>query len=229
MTDVELEDASHRKATFGYLDCSSSLFQLMPAPVRGLSFDRRRTSRINSTIATVVPMPVTPDTKDWTWVLERSCGECGFDAREYPIETFSATVRANATQWVDVLADVDVHVRPNDDQWSPLEYACHVRDVYRVFESRLTLMLEGENPVFENWDQDETARVGDYAHQDPATVKEELLAAAYTYANRFDTLTSSQWERPGVRSNGSRFTVRSLGLYGLHDPLHHLWDVTTNH
>ena len=23
--------------------------------------------------------PITPDTKDWTWVLERPCPECGFD------------------------------------------------------------------------------------------------------------------------------------------------------
>ena len=26
-------------------------------------------------------MAIVPDTKDWTWVLERPCDECGFDAR----------------------------------------------------------------------------------------------------------------------------------------------------
>ena len=25
-------------------------------------------------------MPIVPDDKDWTWVLERPCPECGFDA-----------------------------------------------------------------------------------------------------------------------------------------------------
>ena len=25
------------------------------------------------------PDAITPDTKDWTWVLERTCPECGFD------------------------------------------------------------------------------------------------------------------------------------------------------
>ena len=25
-------------------------------------------------------MSITPDTKDWTWVLERPCPECGFEA-----------------------------------------------------------------------------------------------------------------------------------------------------
>ena len=29
----------------------------------------------------------------------------------------------------------------------------------------------------------------------------------------------------GVRSNGSEFTVLTLGQYGLHDLRHHLWDV----
>lgn len=24
-------------------------------------------------------MPITPDTKNWTWVTERACPECGFD------------------------------------------------------------------------------------------------------------------------------------------------------
>ena len=34
------------------------------------------------------------------------------------------------------------------------------------------------------------------------------------------------WDRDGVRSGGSRFTVASLGRYHLHDVVHHLWDVT---
>ncbi|WP_458689292.1 hypothetical protein [Nocardia tengchongensis] len=25
-------------------------------------------------------MPIVPDAKDWTWVLERTCAECGFDS-----------------------------------------------------------------------------------------------------------------------------------------------------
>ncbi len=26
-------------------------------------------------------MTIVPDTKDWTWVLERTCPQCGFDTR----------------------------------------------------------------------------------------------------------------------------------------------------
>ena len=34
-----------------------------------------------------------------------------------------------------------------------------------------------------------------------------------------------QWQRAGRRSNGSVFTVASLGTYYLHDVVHHLHDV----
>ena len=26
-----------------------------------------------------MPEPIAPDTKDWTWVLEQPCAECGFE------------------------------------------------------------------------------------------------------------------------------------------------------
>lgn len=172
-------------------------------------------------------MALTPDTKDWTWVLERPCEECGFDARNYPNETIGQTVRGDSAAWERVLARDDAWERPDESTWSALEYACHVRDVYRIFDQRLVLMLTDDDPVFENWDQDETAVADRYDLQDPATVARELREAAQRYAGRFDSVTSEQWSRPGTRSNGSRFTVESLGIYGLHDPHHHLWDVTS--
>ncbi len=50
--------------------------------------------------------------------------------------------------------------------WSPLEYACHVRDVFPLFDERLVLMLAQDGPQYANWDQDATA-VERYAEQDP--------------------------------------------------------------
>jgi hypothetical protein len=171
---------------------------------------------------------MTPDTKDWTWVLERPCEECGFNAEDHPRTTFSQAIRDNAAQWTAVLQRDNVQVRPSEDRWSALEYACHVRDVYRIFDERLRLMLEEDGPTFQNWDQDETAFEERYDLQDATIVNGELLDTAARYADRFDTVQPSQWDRPGTRSNGSLFTVSSLGTYGLHDPLHHLWDVSSS-
>jgi predicted carbohydrate-binding protein with CBM5 and CBM33 domain len=109
--------------------------------------------------------------------------------------------------------------------WSPLEYACHIVDVHRVFEARAALMLAEDNPRFENWDQDATAVAGRYAEQDPATVSGELAGAAAASAARFDAVTGDQWARTGRRGDGAVFTVESLGRYFVHDWTHHLRDV----
>jgi hypothetical protein len=98
--------------------------------------------------------------------------------------------------------------------------------VYRIFNERLELMLEHDDPLFQNWDQDQTALDDRYELQDPKDVGEQLVAAASVLANHFDSVQGRQWERPGTRSNGAHFTVATLGVYGLHDPIHHLWDVS---
>jgi hypothetical protein len=169
---------------------------------------------------------IVPDTKDWTWVLRRPCPECGFDTSAFPREAIAAMVRANAQAWLDVLAGAQVGVRPSADRWSPLEYACHVRDVFRLYDHRLELMLTRDDPLYENWDQDETAVRERYGEQDPAQVGPQLIAAGQALADRFDTVAGDQWQRPGRRSDGAVFTIETFGRYFIHDPVHHLCDAT---
>jgi len=109
--------------------------------------------------------------------------------------------------------------------WSPLEYACHVRDVCRVFKGRVELMLDEEGPRFANWDQDETAMAERYGEQDPAVVSGEVQEAAASVAAVFAAVPEGAWGRTGLRSDGSEFTVHTLGQYFLHDLAHHLADV----
>lgn len=173
---------------------------------------------------------IVPDDKDWTWVLRQPCPECGFDASSVSVAEVGRLVRANAASWAEVLGApaADVRRRPQPDRWSALEYAAHVRDVHRLFRERLALMLTEDDPLFANWDQDETAIAERYGEQDPAVVRGELVAAADALATDFEAVDGRQWERPGRRSDGARFTVESFARYFLHDPVHHLWDVTGN-
>ncbi|MDQ6640975.1 MAG: DinB family protein [Actinomycetota bacterium] len=169
--------------------------------------------------------PIEPDTKDWTWVLERPCAECGFDASLVDRADLARVLQANAQAWVAKLGHLGVAERPDPQVWSPLEYACHVRDVHRVFAERIARMLDEDEPHFANWDQDATAVEDRYASQDPEQVASELADAADAVGQRYTEVTGDQWQRRGARSDGSEFTVDTLARYHLHDAVHHAYDV----
>jgi hypothetical protein len=171
---------------------------------------------------------IVSDDKDWTWVLERRCPECGFDAGSVEPDGVGATIRANAAAWVEVLngEETSVRARRSADRWSTLEYGAHVRDVFVLYLERLSLMLDTDDPLYPNWDQDATAVASRYDLQQPAVVAGELQAAADALADAFDGVEDRQWLRTGRRSDGASFTVESFARYLVHDPVHHLWDVT---
>ncbi|MEV7599416.1 DinB family protein [Kitasatospora sp. NPDC089797] len=172
--------------------------------------------------------PIVPDVKDWTWVLERPCPDCGLDTPRVAVTEVAGMVRANAQGWLAVLAgdEGELRRRPRPEVWSALEYACHVRDVFRLFLVRLGLMLDQDGPLFPNWDQDGTAVAERYGEQRPQVVAGELAAAGEALAAAFEAVAGEQWDRTGVRSDGARFTVGSFARYLVHDPVHHLFDVT---
>lgn len=169
--------------------------------------------------------PIPPDTKDWTWVLSKPCPECGFDGAVVHHTEVADRIRADAADWVPRLAGPEVTVRPRPTMWSTLEYGCHIRDVHRIFNHRVRLMLDEHEPQFPNWDQDATALADDYGSQDPATVATELSDAATAVADTYAGVPADAWSRRGLRSNGSEFTVASIAIYHLHDIVHHAHDV----
>ena len=86
-------------------------------------------------------------------------------------------------------------------------------------------MLDQDDPLFANWDQDETALARRYWAQSPAVVSGELESAAVAMATVIDSVRPDQRQRPGRRSNGSMFTVDTLIRYFVHDLVHHAHDV----
>ena len=52
---------------------------------------------------------IEPDTKDWTWVLEAPCGECGFEATALDRHDIAPRIRADVAIWQAVLS---LHARP---------------------------------------------------------------------------------------------------------------------
>ncbi|MBT8249345.1 MAG: DinB family protein [Acidimicrobiia bacterium] len=174
------------------------------------------------------PDPPPPDLKDWTWVLDRTCPECGFEAATVERSRIGELLRENTQAWIRVLGGDEqvLRTRPSADVWSTTEYACHVRDVHRLYSERLELMLAEDNPMFANWDQNEAAVERRYDLADPGQVKGELNTAGLKLADEFDTVAGEQWDRRGRRSDGANFTIETFARYLLHDPVHHLYDVT---
>lgn len=170
-------------------------------------------------------MAITPDVKDWTWVLQNRCPDCGFDAGSARLADIGRIARENVSAWQQVLARDGVRQRPDDATWSPLEYACHVRDVHGVFAERLALCQAEDAPEFPDWDQDAAAVEGRYGEEDPQRVVAELAAAAEKTARAFDEVPGAESSRPGVRGDGFRFSILTLGRYYAHDLVHHVWDV----
>lgn len=165
------------------------------------------------------------DTSDWTWVLQRPCEDCGFDAARVDLPDVGPAIRENAAAWQVALSGPDVRRRREPWVWSVTEYAAHVRDVHAIFAERLSLILEQDAPVFDNWDQDATARESRYDLALPDEVVVGLLAGAARVADAYDAVDPPDHDRVGLRSNGSTFTTLTLARYHLHDVVHHLWDV----
>jgi hypothetical protein len=188
-------------------------------------------------------MPIVPDVKNWTWVLEQTCPECGFDAAATSYEAVPGLARDYAGRLVATLERDDAATRPDDSKWSTLEYAAHVRDVCRIFAYRTAVAARTEAvdpqvpafdahevevdglPMFPNWDQDDTAIADRYGLQDPAEVAAELSRAAEAVARAIESVPAAERGLQVRRSDGSIFTVESLASYFLHDVIHHVHDV----
>jgi hypothetical protein len=170
---------------------------------------------------------VTSEEKDWSWMLEYPCAECGLDTRSVAGEAIPAVLRANAADWQRALTTVaDPAARPHPGTWSPVEYACHVRDLLVLCDSRLDLMLTQDDPVFANWDQDKAVVTGRYGEQPPDRIAAEIAAAAVASANRFEQIGAGQWQCAGRRGDGVNYTVETFGRNLVHEVIHHLYDVT---
>ena len=65
-----------------------------------------------------------------------------------------------------------------------------------------------------------------YTPDDVRDGKPALNLQIAARAGRFEGVTGDQWQRTGARSDGARFTVETFARYFVHDPVHHLYDVT---
>lgn len=146
-----------------------------------------------------------------------------------PAAEIGSALRSNAQELVDTLSTGggDVRSRPEPDVWSPLEYACHVRDVLLIQLGRVARGLAEDTPSFEPMGRDERPARLHYKEQNPVVVREQVLDAAAALADVFDGLSEDQLART-VTYNWPVEMIRPLrwvGRHTVHELIHHRADI----
>jgi hypothetical protein len=123
-------------------------------------------------------------------------------------------------------AKTGLAIRPRPDVWSPLEYACHVRDVLLVQRERILLARRVPCPELTPMGREERVDHDGYAIQDPSAVARQLTDAALLFGNVLSRLGKQDWERQ-VQYNFPEPRPRSLrwvAVHTEHEVIHHLAD-----
>jgi hypothetical protein len=157
------------------------------------------------------------------------CEQCGF-SYDVGREAITPWMRSDARAFVAKLAqlgDTARRRRPEPDVWSPLEYACHLRDMLRVQTERVRLTQRETDPEFVPMGRDERVVDDRYNEQDPATVATELVESADALADLLDGLDAAGWMRTGVYNYPERAlrTVEWIAIHTDHELLHHRGDI----
>ena len=156
-----------------------------------------------------------------------TCSFCGFeyDLDEAPAAGGAIVEGAHALG--GLLRHTAVRSRPTPETWSPLEYACHVRDVLLVQRERVLAARREDRPSFAPMGRDERVGHDGYAQQDPEDVARQLGDAAHLFANVVARLEPTDWDRTIVYNypHTTERPLRWVAVHTLHEVRHHLLDV----
>ncbi len=177
----------------------------------------------------------TDDGADGPWVIPAPgwvCPECGFDFDGCDPHDTPSMIRAFPSRYRVPLErglpgedlDAILRTRPTPDTWSALEYACHARDSFLLYDERVTTTVKEDRPSFPRMRRDELAVERDYNHQDPAAVLAELTAATQALAVELDYVPDDAWDRRAYRED-LEMTVAWMARNAVHEGRHHLLDI----
>lgn len=173
------------------------------------------------------------------------CPACGFpfvevrgdpaalpDAWQYDEGGFGSageTIASASEQIAEVVRSHAEHLRlrSTPDRWSPLEYACHVRDVLLVQRERVLKALRGHGHEVLPMGRDERVVHDDYNAQQPANVALQVEQAALLFVDLLQRLSPSEWdlEVAYLFPEASSRSLRWVAVHTAHEVVHHLHDI----
>jgi hypothetical protein len=156
------------------------------------------------------------------------CSECDFTYDVDKVPAASRAVRELAADIAAMLTGTGVDLRPRREPevWSPLEYACHVRDMLLVQRERVMSARRLNGYVCESMGQDRVQFDG-WAEQEPGDVARQLTDAALMLANVLDRLDDEAWKREMVYPFPEPTTrpMPWVALHTVHEAQHHHLDI----
>jgi hypothetical protein len=168
----------------------------------------------------------------WQWARAQTdrCPQCGYHPAALERSALGSQLTESAEEWRTFLVhadDASLRTIPAPGIFSAVQYGAHVRDILRVYGDRILIMLEEDDPVFPQFNPDESAWDG-YNRLDPEELADDIDAQARRLSAILGGLQPAQWSLTMVRDGGSdgvyKFTVAGLASYAVHEAHHHLLD-----
>jgi len=160
---------------------------------------------------------------------EHVCETCRLAYPDLDVDRCLVLVAESATalaQLVTSLGETTLRARPRPEAWSPVEYACHVRDVLLTFAVRVHRGVVEDRPMLDPMYADWRAERFGYRGTRLDVLLPELSTAAEGFAAEVRSVPGDAWDRSVVRRPEEVRTVRWLVRQAAHECVHHLADVT---
>ncbi|MDQ3758003.1 MAG: DinB family protein [Actinomycetota bacterium] len=160
--------------------------------------------------------------------MDEHCTECGFVYELGRAAEAAAEIIREVAGISALLADeAEPAARREPSTWSPLEYACHVRDVLLVQRERVLTARRRDRPVLEPMGRDERVEHDGYSAQQVGDVLRQLDDAARLFRNVLNRLEAADWERRVVYSypEPQERPLAWVAVHTLHEVVHHAGDI----
>ncbi|MEP6755552.1 MAG: DinB family protein [Chthonomonadales bacterium] len=105
---------------------------------------------------------------------------------------------------------INYDLRPYADRFTLREMLCHLADWEDIFFTRVSRMVDEDNPTLPNIDEGQVAIDNDYAHSDAAVQLARFVTGRERFANYLSELPDAAWSRPGLRPELGPMTVDSM-------------------
>jgi hypothetical protein len=161
--------------------------------------------------------------------MNEVCPDCGFAWGEVPTAAYGSVFASLETRYAERLSgdEAALRRRPAPQVWSPLEYACHVRDMLFAQRERVYLALVENRPSFARMNREERVELARYAEESLADVRSDLAVAFRGIVIALTGRTPEDWARPLIYNypGPEEHDLAWLGRHTIHEGEHHLLDI----